>query len=174
MALLKEQYAESKEGTSAVLLQSGLDDKWWADSTECYCYLRHVTDLLSEENKTYELRFCEPFIGQVILSGLVQWSNISQHLPKTSRVFTNWRRKFFPKGLITPEDGEKIIFRFADGKTQLFAGDQVLRTSTSLQDPLEGALGDWSQERPARGGALLGESDGSQPVRLLSRLKSSC
>ena len=26
-----------KEGTSAVLLQSGLDEKWWADSMECYC-----------------------------------------------------------------------------------------------------------------------------------------
>ena len=25
-----------KEGTSAVLLQSGLDEKWWADSMECY------------------------------------------------------------------------------------------------------------------------------------------
>ena len=24
-----------KEGTSAVLLQSGLDEKWWADSIEC-------------------------------------------------------------------------------------------------------------------------------------------
>ena len=29
-----------KEGTSAVLLQSGLDEKWWSDSVECYCYLR--------------------------------------------------------------------------------------------------------------------------------------
>ena len=28
-----------KEGTSAVLLQSGLDEKWWADFAECYCYL---------------------------------------------------------------------------------------------------------------------------------------
>ena len=24
-----------EEGTSAVLLQSGLDEKWWADSMEC-------------------------------------------------------------------------------------------------------------------------------------------
>ena len=31
-----------KEGTSAVLLQSGLDEKWWADSMECCCYLRHI------------------------------------------------------------------------------------------------------------------------------------
>ena len=36
-----------KEGTSAVLLQSSLDEKWWADSMECYTYLRNVTDLLT-------------------------------------------------------------------------------------------------------------------------------
>ena len=29
----------NKEETSAVLLQSGLDEQWWADSMECYCYL---------------------------------------------------------------------------------------------------------------------------------------
>ena len=34
------------EGTSAVLLQSGLNYSWWADSMECYTYLRNVTDLL--------------------------------------------------------------------------------------------------------------------------------
>ena len=37
-----------KEGTSAVLLQSGLNENWWADSMECYTYLRNVTDLLSD------------------------------------------------------------------------------------------------------------------------------
>ena len=29
-----------KERTPAVLLQSGLDKEWWADSMECYCYPR--------------------------------------------------------------------------------------------------------------------------------------
>ena len=37
-----------KEGTSAVLLQSGLNENWWEDSMECYTYLRNVTDLLSD------------------------------------------------------------------------------------------------------------------------------
>ena len=37
-----------KEGTSAVLLQSGLNENWWADSIEWYTYLRNVTDLLSD------------------------------------------------------------------------------------------------------------------------------
>ena len=37
-----------KEGTSAVLLQSGLNESWWADSMECYTFLRNVTNLLSD------------------------------------------------------------------------------------------------------------------------------
>ena len=50
-----------KEGTSAVLLQSGLNESWWADSTECYTYLRYVTDLLSDGKTPYERRFGQPF-----------------------------------------------------------------------------------------------------------------
>ena len=39
-----------KEGTSAVLMQSCLNESWWADSMECNTYLRNVTDLLSDGN----------------------------------------------------------------------------------------------------------------------------
>ena len=46
-----------KEGTSAVLLQSGLDEKWWADSMECCTYLRNIQDLLSDGKTPYERRF---------------------------------------------------------------------------------------------------------------------
>ena len=35
-----------KEGTSAVLLQPGLNENWWADSMECYTYLRIVTEFI--------------------------------------------------------------------------------------------------------------------------------
>ena len=41
-----------QEGTSAELLQSGLDEKWWADSMEFYCYLRNIQDLLTDEKNT--------------------------------------------------------------------------------------------------------------------------
>ena len=50
-----------KEGTSAVLLQSGLNENWWADSMECCTYLRNVTDLLSDGKTPYERRFGQPF-----------------------------------------------------------------------------------------------------------------
>ena len=62
--------------TSAVLLQSGLDEKWWA----------RVQDLLAEEKTPYQKRFEEPFKGPIYHSG--QWlsltSDISTGSIKTS------------------------------------------------------------------------------------------
>ena len=58
-----------KEGTSAVLLQSCLNESWWADSMECYTYLRNVTDLLSDGKTPYERRFGQPFKGPIIPFG---------------------------------------------------------------------------------------------------------
>ena len=57
------------EGTSAVLLQSRLGNEWWADSMECYCYLRNIQDLLSDGKTPYERRFGMPFNGPVIPFG---------------------------------------------------------------------------------------------------------
>ena len=50
-------------------MQSGLDEKWWADSMECYCYLHHIQDLLSDGKTPYERRFGVPFDGPVIPFG---------------------------------------------------------------------------------------------------------
>ena len=36
-----------KEGTSAVLLQFGLNEKWWPDSMKCLYYLQNVQNLLA-------------------------------------------------------------------------------------------------------------------------------
>ena len=67
-----------KEGTSAILLQSGLGEKWWADSMECYCCLRNVTDLLSDGKTPYERRFGQPFKGPIIPFGsLVEYHPIT-------------------------------------------------------------------------------------------------
>ena len=67
-----------KEGTSAVLLQSGLNESCWADSMECYTYLRKVTDLLSDGKTPYERRFGQPFKGPIIPFGsLVEYHSIT-------------------------------------------------------------------------------------------------
>ena len=67
-----------KEDTSAVLLQPGLDENWWADSMECYTYLRNIQDLLSDGKTQYERRFGEPFKGPIIPFGsLVEYHPIT-------------------------------------------------------------------------------------------------
>ena len=58
-----------KEGTSAVVLQSGLNENWWADSVECCTYLRNVTDLLSDGKTPHERRFGQPIKGPIIAFG---------------------------------------------------------------------------------------------------------
>ena len=67
-----------EEGTFAVLLQSGLNESWWADSMECYTYLRNVTDLLSDGKTSYERRFGQPLEGPIIPFGsLVEYHPIT-------------------------------------------------------------------------------------------------
>ena len=69
-----------KEGTSAVLLQPGLNESWWAGSMECYTYLRNVTDLLSDGKTPYERRFGQPFKGPIIPFG-----SLVEYHPKTAK-----------------------------------------------------------------------------------------
>ena len=53
-----------KEGTSAVLLQSGVGNEGWADSKECCCYLRNIPDKLSDGKTPYERLFGMLFTDQ--------------------------------------------------------------------------------------------------------------
>ena len=81
-----------KEGTSAVLLQSGLNENWWADSMECCTYLRNIQDLMSDGKTPCERRFGVPFHGPVI------WGDgrISPYsLVKTCRDCINSVLKFY-------------------------------------------------------------------------------
>ena len=69
-----------KEGTSAVLLQSGLNESSWADSMECYTYLRNVTDLPSDGKTPYERRFGQPFKGPILPFG-----SLAEYHPKNCK-----------------------------------------------------------------------------------------
>ena len=67
-----------KEGTSAVLLQLGLNESWWADSMECKTHLRNIQDLLSDGKTSYERRFGAPFKGPIIpFVSLVEYYTIT-------------------------------------------------------------------------------------------------
>ena len=44
----KNLWRSSVEPFNAIVLKSGLDEQWWAESMECDCFLRSVQDLLSD------------------------------------------------------------------------------------------------------------------------------
>ena len=62
-----------KEETSAVILQSGSDDKWRSDPTECYYYLQNVENLL-----TWNLNMNEDMVNhsQDLLYYLTHWIDV--------------------------------------------------------------------------------------------------
>ena len=66
-----------KEGTSVVLLHSGLDEKLWVDSMECCCYLQNVRDLQADGKSPCERRFGEPQKGMVPFGAMVEYHPIS-------------------------------------------------------------------------------------------------
>ena len=76
-----------KEGTSVVLLQSGLDEKWWVDSVECYCFLWIVQDLLADGRTPSGKRFGEPLKGPIVPFGAM--ADLFRYLQKTSQGSTN-------------------------------------------------------------------------------------
>ena len=70
MGLLREQCAEWKKGHLRNW-RSQVRTKWWADSVECYCYLRNIQDLLSDGKTPYERRFGMQLNGPVIPFGAI-------------------------------------------------------------------------------------------------------
>ena len=63
-----------------MLLQSSLGNEWWADSMECYTYLRNIADLLSDEKTPCERCFGQPFKGPIIPFG-----SLTEYHPITAK-----------------------------------------------------------------------------------------
>ena len=82
-----------KEGTSAVLLRSGLDEEWWADSMECCAYLRNIQDLLSD-GKLHTKGVLENHVKDQSFR-LVHRLSITLYLRKTSQESINLERKSY-------------------------------------------------------------------------------
>ena len=182
-----------KEGTSEVLLQSGLDEKWWADSMECYTYLRNVTDLLSDGKTPYERRFGQPFKGPIIPFG-----SLVEYHPKTAKDQSRihqFGKKVLPglflgyalyageiwKGDVLVADLEEletmdaseIYSKRLNAKEVIFPkekGDFIFPLADGRIKPLGGdqdlRTSTLIRQRPVRGEShldFLGESEGSLP-----------
>ena len=182
-----------KEGTSAVLLQSGLDENWWADSMECFTNLRNVTDLLSDGKTPYERRFGQPFRGPIIPFGsLVEYYPISA---KDQSRIHHFGKKVLPglflgyalyavgiwKGDVLVADLEEletmdaseIYSKRLNAKEVIFPrekGEFIFPIADGRIKPLGGdqdlRASTLIRERPIRGEShidFLGESEGSHP-----------
>ena len=176
------------EGTSAVLLQSGLDEKWVADSMECYCYL--IQDLLSDGKTQYEMRFGMLFDGPVIPFGaMVEYHLLcAKRFIETTPVWSESLAWYIPwicivcgENLERWLDGRrheleqmdtselharrlnaKEVFTPMKGDNFLFpVADGTVKVSGGDQDLRTSTF---IRDRPERGeeqGTLVGESDGS-------------
>ena len=182
-----------KEGTPAVSLQSGLDEKWWVDSMECCTYLRNVTDLLCDGKTPYERRFGQPFKGPIIPFG----SLVEYHLTtaKDQSRIHQFGKKILPglflgyalyageiwKGHVLVADLEEletmdasqiyskrlnakeVIFPKQNGKFIFSVADGRIKPLGGDQDLRTSTL---IRQRPIRGEShldFLGESEGSLP-----------
>ena len=177
MGLPERAVRRVKEGTSAVLLQSGLGNEWWAVSMKCYCYLRNIQDLLSDVKTPYERRFGMPFNKPVIPFGaMVEYHPISAKDRRdciSSGLYAGgiWKgdimvadmkeleemdaselhaRRLNAKEVLTPQRSGNFILQGRRWTVKIFGGGQRLRTSTFTWD------------RPERGeerGVLHANSD---------------
>ena len=181
-----------KEGTSAVMLQSGLNENWWADSMECKTYLRNVTDLLSDGTMPYERRCGQPFKGPIIPFGsLVEYHPITA---KDQSRIHQFGKKVLPRLFLGYAlyaggiwKGDVLIADLEDGndgrignllkKTQCERGDISKRKRRIYFSIADGQIktlgGDQDlrtstlvRHRPIQGQSnidFLGESEGSRP-----------
>ena len=52
-----------KEGTSCVLVQSGLTYEWWREAQDCFCFLFTVVEKMTDGFTPYQSRFMRDFEG---------------------------------------------------------------------------------------------------------------
>ena len=58
-----------KEGTSTLMVQLGLSEKWWGEALKFFCSVRNMQDKLAERKSPCGRRFGTPFDGSVIPYG---------------------------------------------------------------------------------------------------------
>ena len=172
-----------KEGTSAVLLQPGLDEKWWSDSVECYCYLRNVQDLLADGKTPHERRFGESFKGPIIPFGaLVEYLPSSARdqarihqignrvLPGIFRGYALIAERIWKGDILTVDVEELEILNASDILSQKTECERSLDNSEERKICI--CRGRWEHTERSVRGEFLCESEESQPAENEMTLKS--
>ena len=83
-----------KEGTSCVMVQSGLADKWWPEAMNCFCFLRNATLVLDTGVTPYKNRFGSDFSGPLIPFGAeIEYYPITSKLKAKQHAFGDKMRR---------------------------------------------------------------------------------
>ena len=134
-----------KEGTSAVLLQSGLNENWWVDSMECETYLRNVTVEYYPKTAKDQSRIHQ--FGKKVLPGLfLGYALYAGGIWKGDMIVADieeletmdaseiYFKRLDAKEVIFPKENGEFIFPVADGRIKPLGGDQELSTSTLIRE----------------------------------------
>ena len=109
---------------------NGMDERWWSDSMECYCYLRNIQDLLGDGKTPCERRFGEPFKDPIIPFGaLIEYHPVS---PKDQARIHQLGKKVFPGIFLGCEPVVGGIWkRDSDSRPERFGRVWCIRRSSS-------------------------------------------
>ena len=150
----------AKEGMSVVLLQSGLDERWWSASMEYYCYLRNVQDLLADGiipcGAMVEYHPSSPKdqatihqFGKKVLSGIFQgfeliaggiWKGdiLIADLEDLEKLDASdiYPRRINAKEVLIRQIDDEFIFQMADGTAKLSGRDHEFRVPTLRREAI--------------------------------------
>ena len=131
-----------KKRTSAVLLQSVLDEKWWADSMECYTYLRNIQDLeyylVSAKDQSRLHQFGMKVLlgivfGYLLIAGIICKGDILvadvEELENLDPSEVHARR-LNAEEVLTSNKSDIFVCTIADGTAKLFGRFYGVREST--------------------------------------------
>ena len=76
-----------REGIAVLLSQSGLNDSWWSEAMNCYCFLHNAVYQQNCGNTVYFKRFGASFSGPLIAMGTAVFYKLSSINGHSSKGF---------------------------------------------------------------------------------------
>ena len=117
------------EGTRAVVLQSGLPHRWWAEAAKCFCFLRNACDPATDKSTItpYQLRHLAEFKGKIIPFGaLIHYTPSSE-------------RELALLGKFTSRTLQGIFLWYHLNSGGRWSGDYLVVDAAAYQNIFEGA-----------------------------------
>ena len=131
-----------EEGSSAILLWSGVDERWWSDSMKYCCYLRNVQDswqmgkwlrltrFQHEINQEF-INLARKYYQESFLA--ISWSR--ENLERRYSGLDTYPWRINAKEILIRQKDDENMFPFADGTAKLLGRDYEFRESSPRREP---------------------------------------